>query len=78
MVVFRLEFDSHRAVNDTVCTKTVQYRNMSTNVRKCIQKLHIFFVRQVLFSIELIYIIYCLFLFEADVNFVVNTFYFLK
>lgn len=37
---------------------------ISTNVRKCIQKLHIFFVRQVLFSIELIYIIYCLFLFE--------------
>lgn len=32
---------------------------ISTNVRKCIQKLHIFFVRQVLFSIELIYIIYC-------------------
>ncbi len=53
---------------------------ISTNVRKCIQKLHIFFVRQVLFSIELIYIIYCLFLFETNVceNFVVNTFYFLR
>lgn len=31
---------------------------ISTKVTKCIQKLHIFFVRQVLFSIELIYIIY--------------------
>jgi len=40
---------------------------ISTNVRKCIQKLHIFFVRQVLFSIELIYIIYCPFLFETNV-----------
>lgn len=38
---------------------------ISTNVRKCIQKLHIFFVRQVLFSIELIYIIYCLVLFGS-------------
>lgn len=53
---------------------------ISTNVRKCIQKLHIFFVRQVLFSIELIYIISFLFLFEANVceNPVVNTFYFLR
>lgn len=53
---------------------------ISTDVRKCIQKLHIFFVRQVLFSIELIYIIYCLFLFETNVCdfFVVNTFYFLR
>lgn len=52
---------------------------ISTNVRKCIQKLHIFFVRQVLFSIELIYII-SLFLFETNVceNVVVNTFYFLR
>lgn len=52
---------------------------ISTNVRKCIQKLHIFFVRQVLFSIELIYIIYCLFLFGTNVcENVVNTFYFLR
>lgn len=53
---------------------------ISTNVRKCIQKLHIFFVRQVLFSIELIYIIYCLFLFGTNVceNVDVNTFYFLR
>lgn len=53
---------------------------ISTNVRKCIQKLHIFFVRQVLFSIELIYIIYCLFYLETNVceKFVVNTFYLLR
>lgn len=78
---FQIGLFAHRAVNETVSTKTVQYRCYRHQCEKCIQKLHIFFVRQVLFSIELIYIIYCLILFESDVCdffFVVNTFYFLR